>query len=53
MQDIVGGFRKVIQDLLVPELKAVQVELKHHSEQLEIICNRLENDGVKCKNSSI
>ncbi|MEW6621152.1 MAG: hypothetical protein AB1422_17770 [bacterium] len=35
MQDIVGGFKKVIQDLLVPELKAIQVELKYHSERFE------------------
>ena len=42
MEDIVGGFRKVIQDLLVPELKAVQVELKHHSEQFEKIDKRFE-----------
>jgi len=42
MEDIVGGFRKVIQDLLVPELKAVQVELKHHSEQFERIDKRFE-----------
>jgi len=42
-ENIVGGFRKVIQDLLVPELKAVQVELKHQSEQFEKIDNRFES----------
>lgn len=42
MQDIVGGFRKIIQDLLVPELKAVQVELKHHSEQFDRINKQFE-----------
>ena len=35
MADLISGFRQIVQDLLVPELKAVQVELKHHSEQLE------------------
>ncbi|MEW6608549.1 MAG: hypothetical protein AB1414_14075 [bacterium] len=42
MQDIVGGFKKVIQDLLVPELKAIQVELKCHSERLEAMDKRFE-----------
>lgn len=28
-ENIVEGFRKVVQDLLVSELKSVQVELKH------------------------
>jgi len=35
MDDIsktVSGFRAAIQDLLVPELKSIQTELKHHSE---------------------
>ena len=31
-ENIVQGFRQVVQDLLVPELKAVQVELKHVQE---------------------
>ncbi|MCK4389588.1 MAG: hypothetical protein KAV83_05040 [Desulfobacterales bacterium] len=37
MDDIsktVGGFRAAIQDLLVPELKAIQRELRHQSEIL-------------------
>jgi len=31
-ENIVQGFRQVIQDLLVPELKALQVEVKHVQE---------------------
>ena len=45
MDDIsktVGGFRVAIQDLLVPELKAIQVELKHHSEEFARIDKRFE-----------
>ena len=45
MNDIsktVGGFRAAIQDLLVPELKAIQVELKHHSEEFARIDKRFE-----------
>ncbi len=45
MDDIsktVGGFRAAIQDLLVPELKAIQTELKHHSEEFAKIDKRFE-----------
>ncbi len=45
MDDIsktVGGFRAAIQDLLVPELKAIQTELKHHSEDFAKIDKRFE-----------
>jgi hypothetical protein len=45
MNDIskaVGGFRPAIQDLLVPELKAIQTELKHHSEEFAKIDKRFE-----------
>ena len=45
MNDIskaVGGFRTAIQDLLVPELKAIQTELKHHSEEFARIDKRFE-----------
>lgn len=45
MNDIskaVGGFRFAIQDLLVPELKAIQTELKHHSEEFARIDKRFE-----------
>ena len=31
------GFRSAIQDLLVPELKAIQTELQHHNERFEKI----------------
>jgi len=31
-ENIVQGFRQVVQDLIVTELKAVQVELKHVQE---------------------
>jgi chromosome segregation ATPase len=46
MNDIsktVGGFRSAIQDLLVPELKAIQTELKHHSEEFARIDKRFES----------
>ncbi|MEW6039891.1 MAG: hypothetical protein AB1633_00020 [Elusimicrobiota bacterium] len=39
---VVKGFREVIQDLLVPELKAIKVELQHHSEQFRKIDERFE-----------
>ncbi|MFH0948806.1 MAG: hypothetical protein V1833_07470 [Elusimicrobiota bacterium] len=35
MKDIIAGFRQIVKDLLVPELKSIQVELKHHSEILQ------------------
>lgn len=34
MPDIISGFRQAIQDLLVPELKALQVEVKHQGEAI-------------------
>lgn len=40
--DIVEGLRKVIQDLLVPELKAVQVEIRHLNERLARLEERFE-----------
>ena len=42
MTDIVEGFRKVVQDLLVPELKAVQVEVKHINERLSALEKRVD-----------
>ena len=45
MDDIsktVSGFRAAIQDLLVPELKSIQTELKHHSEEFAKIDKRFE-----------
>jgi hypothetical protein len=42
MADIVAGLRGAIQDLLVPELKAIQVELKYHTEQFQKIDQRFE-----------
>jgi hypothetical protein len=45
MDDIgktVSGFPAAIQDLLVPELKAIQTELKHHSEEFAKIDKRFE-----------
>lgn len=42
MADIVKGLRDAIQDLLVPELKAVQVELKHLNEAQQETNKRLD-----------
>jgi len=45
MEDIsktVGSFRAAIKDLLVPELKAIQTELKHHTEEFAKIDKRFE-----------
>ena len=42
MKDIVMGFRQVVQDLMVPELKAIQVEIKHHSEQFKKMDERFK-----------
>ncbi|MEW6686190.1 MAG: hypothetical protein AB1393_08295 [Candidatus Edwardsbacteria bacterium] len=39
---MVSGFRSVVQDLLVPELKSIRVELKHHSEEFAKIDKRFE-----------
>lgn len=43
MKDIVAGFREVIKDLLVPELKAIQVELQLHSKILEKLTKDVED----------
>lgn len=39
---LVQGIREVIQDLLVPELKAIRQELKDHSERFERMDKRFE-----------
>jgi len=39
---IVAGFRQVIQDLLVPELKAIQVTLQHHGELIQGLQRQME-----------
>lgn len=33
--DIIQGFRKALQDLLVPEIKVLQVEIKHLNEKID------------------
>ena len=42
VEKIAGSFRSAIQDLLVPELKAIHVELKHHGEEFIRIDKRFE-----------
>lgn len=42
MADIVQGLRAAIQDLLVPELKAIQVELKHQGEAITTLQSELK-----------
>ena len=42
VEKIAGSFRSAIQDLLVPELKAINVELKHHGEEFIRIDKRFE-----------
>jgi predicted component of type VI protein secretion system len=39
---IVAGFRQVVQDLLVPELKAIQVTLQHHGELIQSLQRQME-----------
>jgi len=39
---IVAGFRQIVQDLLVPELKAIQVTLQHHSELIQGLQRQME-----------
>jgi predicted component of type VI protein secretion system len=39
---IVAGFRQVVQDLLVPELKAIQVTLHHHGELIQGLQRQME-----------
>ncbi|MEW6686189.1 MAG: hypothetical protein AB1393_08290 [Candidatus Edwardsbacteria bacterium] len=41
-RDIVTGLREVIQDLLVPELRAIKTELQQYSRQFEAIDKRFE-----------
>jgi len=37
-----GGFRQVVQGLLVPELKAIQVTLQHRSELIQGLQRQME-----------
>ncbi|MFA0744422.1 MAG: hypothetical protein LASZOEIN_001213 [Candidatus Fervidibacter sp.] len=39
---IVAGFRQIVQDLLVPELKAIQVTLQHHGELIQGLQRQME-----------
>ena len=41
--DIVSGFRKALQDLLVPEIKSLQTEVKHTNEKIERVDNDLKD----------
>lgn len=40
--DLVTGFREVIQDILVPELKAIKKELEYHSEEFNRVWKEIE-----------
>lgn len=37
-----AGFRQIVQDLLVPELKAIQVTLQHHGELIQGLQRQME-----------
>jgi RNase H-fold protein (predicted Holliday junction resolvase) len=39
---IVAGFRQIVQELLVPELKAIQVTLQHHGELIQGLQRQME-----------
>jgi len=39
---IVAGFQQIVQDLLVPELKAIQVTLQHHGELIQGLQRQME-----------
>jgi len=41
-KSFVEGLRQVIQDLLVPELKAIQVTLQHHGELIQNLQRQME-----------
>ncbi|MFN4178809.1 MAG: hypothetical protein ACK4I8_00710 [Armatimonadota bacterium] len=41
-RSFVEGLRQVIQDLLVPELKAIQVTLQHHGELIQGLQRQME-----------
>lgn len=41
-RDIVEGFREVIRDLLIPEFKALQTEVRHLSERLQKLEQMME-----------
>lgn len=47
VERIVGGFRSSIQDLLVPELKALQVEVRGLPERMDTIDRRLDKHDEK------
>jgi len=47
VEKIVGGFRSSIQDLLVPELKALQVEVRGLRERMDKIDIRLDKHEEK------
>ena len=42
IEKTVGSFRAAIQDLLVPELKAIQTELKHHDERFNALQKQMD-----------
>ena len=39
---IVAGFRQIVQDLSVPELKAIQATLQHHGELIQRLQRQME-----------
>ncbi|GEM_PF-6118513 len=47
--DFVSGLRAALQDVLVPELKAIQVRLEHVEQGLERLDQRLEGNEVENK----
>ncbi len=46
---VVEGIRKAIQDLLVPELKAIQVTLQHHAKLIHNLQRQTEERFGKAK----
>jgi len=42
INDIINGFRKALQEVLVPELKTVQMELKHLNQRMDAMDKRFD-----------
>ncbi|MGQ9727712.1 MAG: hypothetical protein ACUVSC_04215, partial [Candidatus Fervidibacter sp.] len=42
LRSFLEGLRQIIQDLLVPELKAIQVTLQHHGELIQSLQRQMD-----------
>jgi chromosome segregation ATPase len=47
LTDIVTGFRKALEDILVPEIKVIQTELKYLKERIDQVDKRIDQVDKK------